>query len=117
MAVAMASASFALQLKAVEMNSKAFENSTSRSLAASSAGFGSFKSAIRPSWSFCPIRLPSSRTTLVIRASSAAALEDESPSEADAVPTPKVIIDQDSDPNATVVEITFGDRLGALIDT
>lgn len=33
------------------------------------------------------------------------------------VPVPKVAIDQDSDPNATVVEITFGDRLGALIDT
>lgn len=33
------------------------------------------------------------------------------------VPTPKVIIDQDSDPDATVVEITFGDRLGALLDT
>lgn len=33
------------------------------------------------------------------------------------VPVPKVAIDQDSDPNATVVEITFGDRLGTLIDT
>ncbi|MED6143560.1 ACT domain-containing protein acr11, variant 2 [Stylosanthes scabra] len=33
------------------------------------------------------------------------------------VPTPIVIIDQDSDPDATVVEITFGDRLGALLDT
>lgn len=33
------------------------------------------------------------------------------------VPVPKVAIDQDSDLNATVVEITFGDRLGALIDT
>jgi hypothetical protein len=36
---------------------------------------------------------------------------------ADTVPTPIVIIDQDSDPDATVVEITFGDRLGALLDT
>ncbi|KAL0875168.1 hypothetical protein Bca101_024873 [Brassica carinata] len=33
------------------------------------------------------------------------------------VPTPVVIIDQDSDPDATVVEVTFGDRLGALLDT
>jgi hypothetical protein len=33
------------------------------------------------------------------------------------VPVPKVIIDQDSDPDATVVEVTFGDRLGALLDT
>lgn len=45
------------------------------------------------------------------------AKQDGSPSEADEVPTPKVIIDQDSDPNATIVEITFGDRLGALLDT
>lgn len=33
------------------------------------------------------------------------------------VPIPKVIIDLDSDPDATVVEITFGDRLGTLLDT
>ena len=45
------------------------------------------------------------------------AKQDASQSESDAVPTPVVIIDQDSDPDATVVEITFGDRLGALLDT
>lgn len=33
------------------------------------------------------------------------------------VPTPIVLIDQGSDPNATIVEISFGDRLGALLDT
>ena len=33
------------------------------------------------------------------------------------LPTPIVIIDQESDPNATVVELSFGDRLGALLDT
>lgn len=38
-------------------------------------------------------------------------------SETEQVPTPKVFIDQDSDPDATVVEVTFGDRLGALLDT
>lgn len=43
--------------------------------------------------------------------------QDENQGEADTVPTPIVIIDQDSDPEATVVEITFGDRLGALLDT
>lgn len=32
-------------------------------------------------------------------------------------PMPIVLIDQDSDPNATIVEVSFGDRLGALIDT
>ena len=37
--------------------------------------------------------------------------------DSDEVPTPVVIIDQDSDPDATVVEVTFGDRLGALLDT
>lgn len=35
----------------------------------------------------------------------------------DPVPTPIVLIDQDSDANATVVEVSFGDRLGALLDT
>lgn len=37
--------------------------------------------------------------------------------DSNAVPVPKVIIDQDSDTDATIVEITFGDRLGALLDT
>ncbi|KAF5727855.1 putative amino acid binding protein [Tripterygium wilfordii] len=61
-------------------------------------------------------RLSSSLTAVVPRATSAT-LEDGSTSETDTIPTPKVIIDQDSDPDATVVEITFGDRLGALLDT
>lgn len=38
-------------------------------------------------------------------------------SDSNVEPIPKVVIDQDSDPNATVVDITFGDRLGALLDT
>lgn len=37
--------------------------------------------------------------------------------ETDTVPMPSVLIDQDSDPDATIVEVTFGDRLGALLDT
>ncbi|GJR81036.1 ACT domain-containing protein ACR12-like protein isoform X1 [Tanacetum coccineum] len=32
------------------------------------------------------------------------------------IPTPIVLIDQDSDPSATIVQVSFGDRLGALID-
>ncbi|XP_022133997.1 ACT domain-containing protein ACR12 [Momordica charantia] len=32
-------------------------------------------------------------------------------------PMPIVLIDQDSDSSATIVEVSFGDRLGALIDT
>ncbi|KAL9226304.1 hypothetical protein vseg_002134 [Gypsophila vaccaria] len=51
------------------------------------------------------------------RASMTATVEDGSYRETEGVPTPKVIIDLDSDPEATVVEITFGDRLGALLDT
>ncbi|KAL8130005.1 hypothetical protein V2J09_019160 [Rumex salicifolius] len=37
--------------------------------------------------------------------------------DSDDVPMPIVMIDQDADPDATVVQISFGDRLGALIDT
>ncbi|KAI3757162.1 hypothetical protein L6452_04696 [Arctium lappa] len=37
--------------------------------------------------------------------------------DADNIPTPIVLIDQDSDPAATIVQVSFGDRLGALIDT
>ncbi|KAL0728601.1 hypothetical protein Bca4012_024694 [Brassica carinata] len=33
------------------------------------------------------------------------------------VPKPMVLIDQDADPEATMVQLSFGDRLGALIDT
>ncbi|KAL4566734.1 hypothetical protein LXL04_030857 [Taraxacum kok-saghyz] len=61
-------------------------------------------------------RLSYSLSTMIPKAS-ATAIEDGSYQETDVVPTPKVIIDQDSDPDATVVEITFGNRLGALLDT
>lgn len=37
--------------------------------------------------------------------------------DADYVPTPVVLIDQDSDSSATIVQLSFGDRLGALVDT
>jgi len=35
----------------------------------------------------------------------------------EAVPVPVVMIDQDSDRDATIVQLSFGDRLGALLDT
>jgi UTP:GlnB (protein PII) uridylyltransferase len=57
----------------------------------------------------------SSPAVRVPRAASPAAVEDGS--NTDTYPTPKVIIDQDSDPNATIVEVTLGDRLGDLLDT
>ncbi|GAB2255292.1 hypothetical protein Droror1_Dr00009070 [Drosera rotundifolia] len=56
-------------------------------------------------------------TKLVPQASLATAVEEGKVGENDDIPTPKVIIDQDSDPNATVVKIIFGGRLGALLDT
>ncbi|GAB4850472.1 ACT domain-containing protein acr11 [Ancistrocladus abbreviatus] len=58
-----------------------------------------------------------SAVTFTPQASLATAVEDGNYRETEEIPIPKVIIDQDSDPNATVVEITFGDRLGALLDT
>ncbi|KAA8540583.1 hypothetical protein F0562_024498 [Nyssa sinensis] len=70
---------------------------------------------VLPLCNFPKGRLSSSLTTIIPRVSSATAVEGGSYQ--DTIPTPKVIIDQDSDPNATVVEITFGDRLGALLDT
>ena len=45
------------------------------------------------------------------------AQQDGSNSDTDTIPMPIVIIDQDYDQDATVVEITFGDQLGALLDT
>ncbi|GMJ14536.1 ACT domain repeats 11 [Hibiscus trionum] len=61
------------------------------------------------------VRLSSSMAGIIPRATpSATSVEND---ETDTVPTPKLIIDLDSDPDATVVEITFGDRLGALMDT
>ncbi|XP_022983946.1 ACT domain-containing protein ACR11-like [Cucurbita maxima] len=63
-------------------------------------------------------RLCSSTMKRIPRASSAISVqEDGINGDTDTIPTPIVIIDQDSDEDATVVEITFGDRLGALLDT
>lgn len=62
-------------------------------------------------------RWSSSNMKSIPRASSATAVEDGSNGDTDTIPTPIVIIDQDSDQDATVVEVTFGDRLGALLDT
>ncbi|KAI9084517.1 hypothetical protein K1719_033505 [Acacia pycnantha] len=63
------------------------------------------------------LRFSSSRTTLIPRATPVTDVEDGVQRETDVIPTPTVIIDQDSDADATVVQITFGDRLGALVDT
>nr|GMC95942.1 ACT domain-containing protein DS12, chloroplastic [Ipomoea batatas] len=55
-------------------------------------------------------------SSIIPKASSATEQNESSQGTAE-VPIPKVIIDLDSDPDATVVEITFGDRLGTLLDT
>ncbi|CAI0442267.1 unnamed protein product [Linum tenue] len=92
---------------------------TSKAVAAlPSASFISFGATRSPLPSTNSIaRLSCSRNIIAPRASETTAAEDGSYYDMDAVPTPKVIIDLDSDPDATVVEVTFGDRLGALVDT
>eukprot|EP00271_Cylindrocystis_brebissonii_P011595 TRINITY_DN29461_c0_g1_i1.p1 TRINITY_DN29461_c0_g1~~TRINITY_DN29461_c0_g1_i1.p1 ORF type:complete len:302 (+),score=50.01 TRINITY_DN29461_c0_g1_i1:78-983(+) len=47
-----------------------------------------------------------------VSATTEASTEIEEP-----VPLPVVVIDQHTEPNATVLELEFGDRLGALLDT
>nr|CAB3480501.1 unnamed protein product [Digitaria exilis] len=70
----------------------------------------------RPLAPAAPVKLRlSSPAVRVPRATSPAAVEDGS--NTDTVPIPKIIIDQDSDPDATIVEVTLGDRLGDLLDT
>lgn len=76
-------------------------------------GFSARKLCILPRQKLSGLKMPITSP----QASLSATVEDGSYRETEDVPTPKVIIDQDTDPNATVVEITFGDRLGALLDT
>ncbi|CAO2823291.1 unnamed protein product [Amaranthus hypochondriacus] len=75
--------------------------------------FSSSKICISPRLRLSSSKLPITCT----QASLSAAVEDGINPETEDIPTPKVIIDLDSDPEATVVEITFGHRLGALLDT
>nr|XP_027102951.1 ACT domain-containing protein ACR12-like [Coffea arabica] len=44
-------------------------------------------------------------------------VESKSVQDRDGIPMPIVLIDQDSDSDATIVQVSFGDRLGTLIDT
>ncbi|GAV83679.1 hypothetical protein CFOL_v3_27125 [Cephalotus follicularis] len=78
---------------------------------------GPFGFAFKPLCNLPKGRPSTSTTDIIPQVSLSTALEDGSYGETEMTPTPKVIIDQDSDPDATVVEITFGDRLGALLDT
>lgn len=112
MAVAMAStgSNFGLHsnLKAIEKQSI--------SKAAPLRCFFSLDS-VHPSCIIPKRSLSFSASTIIGKATPATAVEGGNSSETDTVPIPSVLIDQDSDADATIVEITFGDRLGALIDT
>ncbi|TKY48015.1 ACT domain-containing protein ACR11 [Spatholobus suberectus] len=110
MAVAMAACSLGLHLSA-DNTLRPFEKATV--LKASS-----ISDATKLCYITHKTRLSSSGITIIPRATTVTGtVEDGNQGEADTIPTPVVIIDQDSDPDATVVEITFGDRLGALLDT
>ncbi|PIN10732.1 hypothetical protein CDL12_16671 [Handroanthus impetiginosus] len=112
MAVAMASSGSALALCS---NLKAIEKQPNPRAAPFICSLGS--DPVQLPYIISNRNLSSSTSTFIRKASQAAAVEGGSSKELDAIPTPIVIIDQDSDPDATIVEITFGDRLGALLDT
>ncbi|XP_047328364.1 ACT domain-containing protein ACR12-like [Impatiens glandulifera] len=66
--------------------------------------------------------LTSSRKRITLKASidgvdSLGSTSLTSEQDSDYVPMPVVMIDQDSDVSATIVQVSFGDRLGALLDT
>ncbi|KAL3366563.1 hypothetical protein AABB24_011316 [Solanum stoloniferum] len=106
MAVAMVSCGIPTSLKPIEKQP------------ISTPGFFNGSLALNPvqKLHITPKRLALSGSTIIPKAS-VTAVEDGSSQETAAVPTPKVVIDLDSDPEATIVEVTFGDRLGALLDT
>ncbi|KAI4329404.1 hypothetical protein L6164_021671 [Bauhinia variegata] len=113
MAVAIAASSVGLHFIA-DNGVKASEKPIcSAPILKASSGIG----PVKPFYILRKGRLSSSGTTLVPRARPITDVEDGNQGDTDTIPTPIVIIDQDSDPDATIVEITFGDRLGALLDT
>ncbi|KAJ6817277.1 ACT domain-containing protein ACR12 [Iris pallida] len=64
----------------------------------------------------CAIRRSGSQSS-INSADTLGSSSTTSDQDADTVPMPIVLIDQDSDSDATIVQLSFGDRLGALIDT
>ncbi|GAU27865.1 hypothetical protein TSUD_114450 [Trifolium subterraneum] len=114
MSVAMAACSLGLHLSPDNNCFKVLEKSI---CSVSMLKTTSMYDTIKPSFILHKTRLSSSGFTIIPRATAISNVEDGNQGVADIVPTPIVIIDQDSDPDATVVEITFGDRLGALLDT
>ncbi|CAH9106821.1 unnamed protein product [Cuscuta europaea] len=86
--------------------------------ALSGHGISRHSFAVDPFHSVCirPRRSGLFGSTIIPKTPSAV-VEDKSFTGIADVPTPKVMIDLDSDPDSTLVEITFGDRLGTLLDT
>ncbi|KAL2338218.1 hypothetical protein Fmac_012664 [Flemingia macrophylla] len=114
MAVAMAVWSVGLHFSAAHNSLRALEETVC------SAPFMNASSGFNATKPFCILntrRFSSSGTTIIPRAAAITDVEGGNQGDTDTTPIPIVIIDQDSDPDATVVEITFGDRLGALLDT
>ncbi|CAL4995497.1 unnamed protein product [Urochloa decumbens] len=64
-----------------------------------------------------PAPLAAARRICCQSANSSNVLGASSMTSDEAVPVPVVMIDQDSDRDATIVQLSFGDRLGALLDT
>ncbi|KAJ3703574.1 hypothetical protein LUZ61_007279 [Rhynchospora tenuis] len=67
-----------------------------------------------------PLRLGFPKHTIRIHSqplNSADLVASSSMEDNDSIPMPVVLIDQDTDPDATIVQLSFGDRLGALLDT
>ncbi|CAN6339675.1 unnamed protein product [Urochloa humidicola] len=73
-------------------------------------GFPRFRAA-------SPAPLAAARRICCQSINSANVLGASSTASDESVPVPVVMIDQDSDRDATIVQLSFGDRLGALLDT
>ncbi|KAL8551816.1 hypothetical protein ACS0TY_000753 [Phlomoides rotata] len=86
----------------------------------SSVSFGRF--CRNPDFYFSLTPYSSQKKNVVMRTSidgvdSIGSMSFMSDQENDFIPMPIVLIDQDTIPEATIVQVSFGDRLGALLDT
>ncbi|KAK8546072.1 hypothetical protein V6N13_067310 [Hibiscus sabdariffa] len=107
-------------------NSLFFPSSASpvghRGLSAPDSGFASLLTSLHPfRFRCCNSTKATTRKYIVYAASSGFdafnSFSLETSQDDDYIPMPIVLIDQESDSEATVVQLSFGDRLGALIDT
>ncbi|KAL6595573.1 hypothetical protein ACP70R_047913 [Stipagrostis hirtigluma subsp. patula] len=82
--------------------------------AAAAAASGSSRGLVRLRASPSPL---ATARRICCQSIKAANVLGASPTSDEGVPVPVVHIDQDSDSGATIVQLSFGDRLGALLDT